>query len=440
MHKATLVLVLGLFLATISSTTAWPETQPHLLFTKGPDQRKPPEFFAHTVRQGEYLYAILRSFSVPEDRLGVWTRKVIALNPHIQNPDLVHPGTHLYLPQSLKTRFQDGQTSQKEPQKPGPIKKIARTITTSTTGSAQNNAPFQPSLLQGDARNSSPETALNRLFQLGFRFTRHKEIIYPQGQGQWVRIDLDSMPLASTPWGTSVLFVPQPHLSPSKFPDPPQNDLRVCPVPPSWSPRQVYAALEKVCRPNFILWSAQRPFIRSLPGKSSLEIRAPTILVYQENSQPKIVVFTQADSSTTSIPGLLFGYLRQQDITFVWDNDNLPTTAGQPPAIPRRENLLTPTLSWTDVHDQAPKAGSQTRNLNTDRTPVQTLQGQGLLHPHTLHLSWRAAQEVKITLHITLFKARRTEETLYFLPPAQADPYLVALLNLMGYSTYRLRY
>ncbi len=439
MFKATLLLVLGLFLVTISLPNAWPETQPHLIFTKGSDQRKPPNCFAYTVGQGEYLYAILRAFSVPEDRLGAWTSKIIALNPHIQDPDLVHPGTRLYLPQSLKTRFQNGQASQKKSKEPGPIKSIAHAITTNTTGSAQNGAPFQPSSLQGEGMNTSPETALNRLSRLGLGFTRQGEVIYPQGQGQWVRIDLDRMPLASTPWGTSVLFVPQTQLGPSKFPDLSQDELRVCPVPPSWSPREVYAALEKACRPNFILWSAQRPFIRSLPGKSSLEIRAPTILMYQENSQPKIVVFTQTDSSSTSIPGLLFGYLRQQDITFVWDKDNPRSIAGQPPPIPPRENLLTPTLSWTDVQDQVPIARNQTRNLNTDHTLGQALQEQGLLHTHTLHLSWRAAQEMKITLHITLFKAKSTEETLYLLPPAQADPYLVALLNLMGYSTYKLR-
>jgi len=406
MFKATLALVLGLFLVTISAPTARPETQPHLVFTKGQDQRKPSDCFTHTVGQGEYLYAILRSFSVPEDRLGAWTRKVMALNPHIQNPDLVHPGTRLYLPQSLKTRFQDRQGSPKKAKTSEPIKSIAHTITTSPTGSAQNHPPFQPSSLQGDKKDPAPETALNRLFRLGLRFTRHGEIIYPQEQGQWGRINLARMPLASTPWGTSVLFVPQTHLSPSKFPDPSQDELRVCPVPPSWSPREVYAALEKTCRPNFILWSAQRPFIRSLPGNSSLEIRAPTILVYQENSRPKIVVFTQADSSSTSIPGLLFGYLRQQDITFVWDNDH-----PRPPVIPSRESLLTPSL-----------------------------QRQGLLDAHTLHLSWRADHEVQITLHVSLFQAKRMEKTVYLLPPDQADPYLVALLNLMGYSTYRLRY
>lgn len=406
MFKPTLPLVLGLFLVTISLPNAWPETQPHLVFTKGRDQRKPPDCFTHTVRQGEYLYAILRSFSVPEDRLGAWTRKVIALNPHIQNPDLVHPGTRLYLPQSLKTRFQDRQAPDIQAKTSKPIKSRAQTITTSTTGSAQNGPPFQPSSLPGDGKNPSPKTALNRLFRLGLRFTRHGEIIYPQGQGQWGRINLDRMPLASTPWGTSVLFVPQNLLNPSQFPDLSRDELRVCPVPPSWSPREVYAALENTCRPNFILWSAQRPFIRSLPGNSSLEIRAPSILVYQENSRPKIVVFTQADSSSTSIPGLLFGYLRQQDITFVWDNDH-----PRPPVIPSRENLLTPSL-----------------------------QRQGLLDAHTLHLSWKTDHKVHITLHISLFQAKRTEETVYLLPPDQADPYLVALLNLMGYSTYRLRY
>jgi hypothetical protein len=71
---------------------------------------------------------------------------------------------------------------------------------------------------------------------------------------------------------------------------------------------------------------------------------------------------------------------------------------------------------------------------------LQSLTGQGLLQKYPLHLSWSTSSGLNIILRLSLSGHRNEHGTTYFLSYDQSDPYLVALLNLMGYTTYMLRF
>ncbi|MFO7877641.1 MAG: hypothetical protein R6U55_13765 [Desulfovermiculus sp.] len=81
-----------------------------------------------------------------------------------------------------------------------------------------------------------------------------------------------------------------------------------------WSPRNVFAALDRTCRPNFMAWSPGNPIILTLPQGHRVEIKAHTIFMLKEDNERKIAVFAQPDICSGSIPGLLVGNLQQQRI------------------------------------------------------------------------------------------------------------------------------
>lgn len=281
---------------------------------------------------------------------------------------------------------------------------------------------------------------MHQLRGLGFRFTRQGEVIYPQGQGKWIRINLDQMPLASSPWKSRILFAPHTLLDTSQIKALSQSGLLVCPVPSDWSPRDVFAALDRTCRPYFMAWSPGNPLILNLPQGHRLEIKAHTIFMLKEDNERKIAVFAQPDICSGSIPGLLVGYLQQQKIKILCSTPDSGLSAWKGHNVPSGHNLYIPSLSWPDFKEYIKLSGRELSAPISTINALQSLTEQGLLQRYPLLLSWSTPSGLNIILRLSLLGHRNTNGTTYFLPAHQTDPYLVALLNLMGYSTYKLRF
>lgn len=279
-----------------------------------------------------------------------------------------------------------------------------------------------------------------QLRRLGFRFSRQGEVIYPQGQGKWIRINLDQMPLASSPWKSRILFAPHALLDTSQIKALSQSGLQVCLVPSDWSPRDVFAALERTCRSDFMAWPPGIPLIMPLPKGHRIEIEAPAILTQKEDQKRKIAVFAQPDICSGSIPGLLVGYLQQQGIQIFCFNPESGFSAWKDQHVPSGHNLYTPSLSWPEFKRSVEKSGQALPASVSPQSVLQHLTEQGLLQRYPLHLSWSTPSGLNIILRVSLLGRRNTNGTTYFLPGDQIDPYLVALLNLMGYTTYTLRF
>ncbi|MFW6326592.1 MAG: hypothetical protein ACOC0T_07530, partial [Desulfovermiculus sp.] len=287
---------------------------------------------------------------------------------------------------------------------------------------------------------TNKEEVIHQLRRLGFRFSRQGEVIYPQGQGKWIRINLDQMPLAHSPWKSRILFAPHALLNAAQVKALSQSGLLVCPVPSNWSPRDVFAALDRTCRPDFMAWTPGNPLILTLPQGHRVEINAPAIFTLKEDKERKIAVFAQPDICSGSIPGLLIGYLQQQRIQFFCFNPNSGFSAWKDQHVPSGHNLYTPCLSWPELKDSVEQSGQALPASISPQNALQRLTEQGLLQRYPLHLSWGTPSGLNIILRVSLLGRRDTNKTTYFLPADETDPYLVALLNLMGYTTYNLSF
>ncbi|MFO7877642.1 MAG: hypothetical protein R6U55_13770 [Desulfovermiculus sp.] len=108
--------------------------------------------------------------------------------------------------------------------------------------------------------------------------------------------------------------------------------------------------------------------------------------------------------------------------------------------VPSGHNLYAPSLSWPEFKGYVEQSG---RDLPAPISTINVLQSvteQGLLQRYPLHLSWSTPSGLNIILRLSILGHRHTNGTTYFLPADHADPYLVALLNLMGYTTYKIRF
>lgn len=388
----------------------------------------------YRVQKGDCLYSIGKSMHIPRNKLGAWVSRVVRLNPDIQNPDLLYPGDQLYLPSTLVS---------------GPYNLPKRRDTVAKRSSASNRTGGQP--VGGnihsdpDQPSSGPgwshkDQVIHQLTHLGFDFSQQGELIYPLGHGQWVRIHLEQTPLATSPWGCLVLFASRDKFNDSMIQSMAQSGLIVCPVPLLWTPQEVYTALEDTCRSHFMVWSSSRPLIMALPGKMSLEIRARTILAVQDHRNFRFAVFAPTKAGSHNIPGLLLGYLQNKDIQLLWSvsDDSRPAWAQQ--AVPCQENLFLPSISWTDLPSERSGPPPPPVDPGFALEPGHDISPHNLLQSQDLCLSWSTGDGLNLVLRGSILSRNQKGQIKYLLPFDRADPYLVALLNLMGYSTYELQY
>jgi hypothetical protein len=425
MFKATFFLVLGLYIFIICTPQLGKATQPRLVFTKGTQQNVPPDCFGHIAPKGEYLYSILQDLQVPDDQLGKGTRTVTGLNPHVNNPDVLHPGTRLYFPLALRGQDQDT----------GPDHDVHNQA--KEMQSASSHAQLKNQLPEtGPAEITPKRMVLNQLSKLDLNISGTGELLYPFAPGQWMRIDLDATPLADTPWGDTLLFVPPEYSAPGKSQAITDAGCILCPVPSDWAPAKVFAALETACPERFLAWSPGHPLILCLPQGHRLEIKVPTILAVRTPNKPKFFIFCSSLDPVQNLPGLLLGYLQENDIQLVTpEPDPGSTSIASKPNIPSKDNLFIPSVSWPDfVSMVRPAASNDSKSQHiSNQIPAPTL-----LQSENLHLSWKESDNRSITLHLSLFTDQTSGKTIYFLSPNQANPYLVALLNLIGYTTYKM--
>ena len=278
----------------------------HLFFSKKINASPAQELLSYTVRPGDCLSSILHSFQIPQNRIWAMTQKVVELNPQIDDPHILFPGTTLTLPltQSHSPLNQNQEPSPMRPEPlfaspPSPLSADKQNGFTAPPGpqSLLRTRSRPPRLLhplpelspcpqaflqEGKPEQDSPShlpqaRVLEKLKYTGLEFATGKDLLYP-GPEKWLRLDLEKTPLAMTPWGTSLLFVPKGALSSDEFFSWQKSGLSLCPIPSDWSPVQVFAALEESLSPHFMAWTPKTPMILPTPN-GSIEITSQTALV-----------------------------------------------------------------------------------------------------------------------------------------------------------------
>ncbi len=491
---------------------------PRLMFQKQIPLEQEQDGFRYTIQKGEYVYSILRSFDVPEDKLFSTAKEVEKLNPHLENLNQVEPGTSLFLPQ----RLQPGQSAQALEQTAEPVPDSrdrvpdtasAETIrTTIQPGDSlvkllRNKAnlpdhlifdeylnlfqelnpnvadidslevgqevvlPVQPgqegaqakaqagAAGQGQppmdqatkpaqtpdepisARKANKLATMAILKKVGFRFAPGQELLYPYGTQGWLRVNLEQMPLANTPWGTAVIFIPEPVMPKIDLDEMRAADLKVCRVNDSWEPASTFQSLEDLSRRKIIVWDQGSPMILNIKSQV-LELTADIMLI--DNSGPGQVthLFRLNPSRPGTVPPLVHGFLDSLGIQ-VHTLIQASATRFTPASIPDRTDIYVPTIpatnAWPEIQELLqPRDRTLSLADQNSRSVVQTLKEHGLASRATQRFTFFQSPTLNISLSLPVIQLSTGNSTTFLIEPDQANPFLIAQLNLMGHSCYAL--
>lgn len=488
---------------------------PSLIFQKQIPVQNKESTFAYKVKEDDYLYKILRSFEVKEDKLANLTKEIKELNPHIQNLDTIQPGQTIFLPSHIKNNFkvkagnpnkaiksieyevkpgdyviQIMHQKAKIPRQlifdkylmifkrlnphisdinnlqvgqkiilPFPVHKEIMADSKRKTTLKRPNAKsksFKSSFInktkkqtiKQDSKEEEPKNkdlALSILQKIGFRFAPGDEVLYPGPGEKWLRINLSQTPLAQTPWGNSILFVPQSlkgelHLQK----DIANKDLYCCEVDSSWSLENLFSNLEDISGNRFIFWNKKYELILS-KQEQVLELQADYQLVLNLGAKKKYYLFYLKRYQEHKLPNLLLGYLKNQNIYLYWlQEDEKQDQTLTIPSYPDADSLYKPQISQSKAWPSIKKHLTTTQikkldiSSNSFNKIFQSLKDKGLAKQRFLRLFWFPTSKTKIKLTLRLKQMQSRHSSVVFLEPAQADPYLVALLSIKGYIPYIL--
>lgn len=483
---------------------------PRLMFEKQIPLKQEKNAFRYTIQEGEYVYSILRSMDVPENKLYNMAKEVEKLNPHLENLNQVEPGTTLLLPQDLRPEAEAPAPDPPEPEDVARVAKEAAVDTLSATiapgdslvkllrekanlpdrlifdeylklfqelnpqvadinalevgqevvlpippGQAaeldsRTNAtlevqapprerPQQPQQAEASPREVNKQATLAILKQMGFRFAPGQELLYPYSSQEWLRINLEQMPLANTPWGTAIVFVPEPVMSRIQEEEMRAADLNVCRVNASWDPAVTFQRLENLSQRNIIFWGQGSPLIMNI-SRQVLELTADIVLIDNSSFDQITHLFRMDQSQLQALPPLVRGYLDNQSIhvhTLVqasaarFTSESFPDPADiYVPAIPASN-------AWPDIQTLL-QAESMNLSLPDPGFPsvLRALKEEGLASETVQRFSFVQSPSLKITLSLPVIRLLTGDEETFLIEPGLADPYLVSQLNLMGYSCY----
>lgn len=487
---------------------------PSLIFQKQIPVQNKKSTFTYKVKEGDYLYNILRSFEVKEDKLANLVKEIEKLNPHIQDLDTIQPGQTISLPNRIKNNLkvkadninraiksieytvkpgdyliQIMQQKANIPRQlifdkylkifkrlnphisdinnlqvgqkiilPFPVHKEFMTDSKRKTTLKRPNAKsksFESSFIhktkkqriKQDLEEEEPKNkdlALSILKKTGFQFASGNEVLYPRPGGEWLQINLSQTPLAQTPWGNSILFVPQRLKKDIHIEDITNKDLYCCVVDNSWSLENLFSNLEDISDHRFIFWNKKFDLILS-KQEYVLELQADYQLVLNFRDQKKYYLFYRKSYQEHKLPNMLLGYLRNQNIYLYWLQEQEKqyqtlTTLSYPDANSLYEPQISRSKPWPSIkkHLTTTQIKKLDISSNSFNKLFQSLKDKGLAQQRLLRLSWLPTPKTKIKLTLRLKQMQSRHSSVIFLKHAQADPYLVALLSLKGYIPYIL--
>ncbi|MCF8038339.1 MAG: LysM peptidoglycan-binding domain-containing protein [Desulfohalobiaceae bacterium] len=495
-----------------------------LRFEKRKALTKKEDVFTYTIEKGDYVYAILRDFNVPENRLEEMEAVVRTLNPQLEDLDRVKPGDPLHLPgtlQGLKTK--NGKQGLRQPGrgdagsvqsmdyriKPGDtvlqilreetglskkveleqylrifrrlnpgLKDIDRIVTgqklrvplPSALAGARGQkgaAQVRETGLQNRASEEKPsergrsgldqvppvleageipekDLVQSILEQTGLDFVSGSEILLPGSSQSWIRINLEHMGLARTKWGDSILFVPgalQDNRDELEFSG---AGLKTCLIPESWERNEVFRHLEEITRPRLIFWPPDKRLILNFQG-GSLELESNCLLANRLQGEVRFYLFDSSRKKKAGPPGLLIGFLQSMGVNYLIPVIGAHGIQGwQAPLSPNRDNLFVPTLSRSDFLPELKAI------LPQDELPLMDVRGgfasvfpvlkvQGRAREESLQIKLYQTDEISVSLRLSVFRISFPSGEFYLLSKGQDDPYLVSMLNMMGYNAYLLQ-
>jgi hypothetical protein len=405
---------------------ARPETEPQAPDREAADQLKT------TIQPGDRLVSLLREKANLPDRLifDEYLNLFRELNPGIPNINDLEVGQEVVLPlppgqaQQVKARMKE-RAEAAAPAKAPPA-------------AEEERAPKEPEPPKSP-RMTNKQATLAMLKKTGFRFAPGQELLYPYARQGWLRINLEQMPLANTPWGSSIVFIPESVMPRIELKEMRAADLKVCRVNTSWDPASTFERLEDLSRRNVIFWGRGAPMILNF-NDQVLEISADIILIDSSGLERVTHLFRLNPSRSAEVPPLVHGFLNNQGIE-IHTLIQASSPRFSPASFPDPSDIYVPRIPFSDPWPEI-KELLRAEDLDLSlsdtgyRSVVRALKDEGLASSATRRFSFFQSPSLSITLSLSVIELSSDEDPTFLIGPDQTDPYLVAQLNLMGYSCY----
>jgi len=385
-----------------------------------------------TIQPGDSLVSLLRENANLPDRLifDEYLNLFRELNPGISNINNLEVGQEVILP------LPPGQAREFEAREEGRANATARAE--ATPAAEPEEAPKEPEPPKSP-RITNKQATLAMLKKAGFRFAPGQELLYPYAKQGWLRINLEQMPLANTPWGSSIVFIPESVMPRIELEEMKAAELKVCRVSSSWDPAATFERLEDLSRRNVIFWGPGTPMILSF-NDQVLEVSADIILIDSSGLERVTHLFRLNPSRPADVPPLVHGFLDNQRIK-IHNLIQASSPSFSPASFPDPSDIYVPRIP---VSNPWPEIKKLLMVDDTDlslsdagyQSVVRALKDEGLATSATRRFSFFQSPSLDITLSLSVIELSSDKGPTFLIGPGQADPYLVAQLNLMGYSCY----
>lgn len=401
----------------------------------------------YRVKPGDTVFEILKQTTglSKEVILDRYLQLFAELNPDLPDINRIAPGQRIRVPLPQSRR---GSLAENTP--------AARAGVSAVKGGSKNKAiPDQGQGVRAeDAVELEPEglriedvpskdIVESILEKTGLDFVTGSELLLPGVDQSWIRINLEQMGLARTEWGDSILFVPGALQNPRDNSDFSRAGLKTCLVPRSWDRTEVLNRLEAITRPRLLFWPPGKRLIVNSTG-AALELTSSCLLALRSQAGFSFYLFDFSKNPEANPSGLLTGFLQGQGVNFlVPGNGPHGGLVWEVPAPPEQDSLFVPTLSrsgfLSELRGVFPGQGLGFQGGALDFESVfPVLKKEGRAREELLTLELYQAQGISINLRLPVYRLTLPSGEIFLIAKQQSDPYLISLLNLMGYTSYQI--
>jgi len=440
-----------------------------------PSFESPVPTTTYTVKSGEHLGRILRQKVGISDRLifDEYLELFRELNPHIENPDLLEVGQRITvpLPPERERKKNLALTSRKRPERSARQRNEARArkkepiaTNASTTAGSPGAAPAsgEDTVAGAEAnadpgRDAAPESepeperggkekrlALAMLGEMGFSPSAEEKILYPSHKGGWVHVDLDRTPILETPWGQSLLLVPDQYDTPLIRKKVERTDLRPCRIKDSWEPGDLFQSLQKATASRIIFWNPGESLILNF-RQLVLEMRALYQFVIKTGGKSRYHLFFRAPLTEERAAAMLAGFLEQKNIRIhtIADSGGDKELSRIQPVSPNtiEQPAFTHANLWPRVADKLASDGKRPEPPanHSPGTLLNELRERDLAQKENIRLEFLTRENTSTSVSLSLRATKlRLDPPSVLLEGDMADPFLFGLLDLEGFAAYGL--
>lgn len=413
----------------------------------------------YIVKKGEYLAKIVRDqFKLP-DRLifDQYLEKFMQLNPDINNPNKLEVGQKINLPLinnvftksehlgKIKKKFKTLSTNNRRSRKNKILKKNKKTpekyfldIPKVKKFANKLKQPKDNQINKKHLADSNHKLMLcqTMLEKTGFLFDSGHELLYPLPDKGWLRINLNKMPLARTPWGHKILFVNEK--SWSKIPKQVLTiaGIKLCQINSDWDLQQIFEQLERLTDKKLIFWGANNNVLLNKKGYI-FELKSDYILITKDKCR-KYYLFEINSHYLAAGKKYLRSYLAEKNIYFFPIEKSSGKIQITKTKRPCAEDIYISKLSSNNEPIQLSnpiiESAYDHEKLTKKSPSINTF--NSFLEKEIVKLLLYKEKNSYIFLYLYLRKHKDKNKVLLF-EPEQANPFLIALLSLKGYTCYR---